>query len=205
MTPDEPVIFTSAAGFRRWLEAHHASARELWVGYYRKGVGRPSITYPEAVDEALCFGWIDGIGRRIDEEVHANRFTPRRPRSNWSAKNVTRVGELRRAGRMHAAGIAAFEARREAQTGIYSYENRPADLPDAYLRPLVANAQAHDWWRTQSASYRRAATWWLLTAKREATRAARLAQLIADCEAGRRIKPLSRAEHAPAGTPVRHG
>lgn len=111
--PSAVTIFRTAAEFRRWLEENHDRARELWVGYYKKGVPRTSISYPESVDEALCFGWIDGIGRRIDDEVHANRFTPRRPRSNWSATNVARFEELRRMGRVHPAGLRAFEAGRQ--------------------------------------------------------------------------------------------
>lgn len=108
--PSQIEIFASAAEFRDWLQAHHESAAEVWIGYYKKGVPKASVTYPESVDEALSFGWIDGITRRIDDEVYATRFTPRRKRSNWSAANVTRVGELTAAGRMHPAGIAAFEA-----------------------------------------------------------------------------------------------
>jgi uncharacterized protein YdeI (YjbR/CyaY-like superfamily) len=109
-TPKQVEIFESAAGFRDWLQANHDTAAEVWIGYYKKGVPRASVTYPASVDEALAFGWIDGITRRIDDEVYATRFTPRRKRSNWSAANVTRVGELTAAGRMHPAGIAAFEA-----------------------------------------------------------------------------------------------
>jgi uncharacterized protein YdeI (YjbR/CyaY-like superfamily) len=184
-------IFPAAADFRRWLEAHHGTEREVWVGYYRKGVEKPSITYREAVDEALCFGWIDGIGYRVDDESHTNRFTPRTRRSNWSAVNVRRVGELMAEGRMHPAGIAAFEARSPERTGVYSYENRPADLPDEYAARFRADDPAWTWWQAQTPSYRKAATWWVVSAKQEATRLRRLDQLIADSAAGRPLKMLS--------------
>ena len=186
----QATVFATPADFRAWLEANHDTASELWVGYYRKGVPKVSMTYPEAVEEALCFGWIDGVGRRIDDEVHANRFTPRTRRSTWSAVNVARMGELIAAGRAHPAGIRAFEARTEDNTGIYSYENRPADLPAAYLARLRASEDAWSWWQAQSPGYRRGATWWVVSAKQEATRDRRLAQLIEDSAAGRMIKPM---------------
>ena len=189
-TRDEVAVFPDAAAFRAWLEAHHADTSQLWVGYYRKGVPKTSIRYPEAVEEALCFGWIDGIGYRVDDEVRTNRFTPRGKRSTWSTANVRRVGELREAGRMHPAGIAAFEARREDRTGIYSYENRPADLPPGFRERLEANADALRWWRAQTPGYRRMATWWVVSARREATREKRLATLIADSAEGRMVKPF---------------
>ncbi len=194
-------IFPAAADFRRWLEAHHDSEREVWVGYYRKGVDKPSITYREAVDEALCFGWIDGIGYRVDDESHTNRFTPRTRRSNWSAVNVRRVGELLAEGRMHPAGIAAFEARSPERTGVYSYENRPADLPDEYSARFQADDGAWAWWKAQTASYRKAATWWVVSAKQEATRVRRLDQLIADSAAGRPLKMLSYERRRISGDP----
>jgi uncharacterized protein YdeI (YjbR/CyaY-like superfamily) len=184
-------VFADAGEFRAWLEEHHATATELWVGYYKKGVSKTSMTYREAVDEALCFGWIDGIGRRIDDEVHANRFSPRTKRSTWSAVNVARMQELIEAGRAHPAGIRAFEARTPNRTGIYSYENRPADLPEEDRAQLEANEPANAWWEAQTPGYRRAVTWWVISAKQEATRQRRLATLIADCEAGRPIKPMT--------------
>jgi uncharacterized protein YdeI (YjbR/CyaY-like superfamily) len=192
-------VFAHADEFRAWLERHHDSAGELWVGYYKKGVPKTSITYKEAVDEALCFGWIDGIGRRIDDEVHANRFTPRTKRSMWSAVNVARMQELIASGRAHPAGIRAFEARTPERTGIYSYENRPADLPEAYRARLEANERAQAWWEAQTPGYRRAATWWVISAKQEATRQRRLEALIADSEAGRPIKPMTYGNPKDAG------
>jgi uncharacterized protein YdeI (YjbR/CyaY-like superfamily) len=192
-------VFANADEFRAWLEDHHDSAAELWVGYYKKGVPKPSMTYREAVDEALCFGWIDGIGRRIDDEVHANRFTPRTKRSTWSAVNVARMQELIASGHAHPAGIRAFEARTPNRTGIYSYENRPADLPESYRAQLGANERARSWWEAQTPGYRRAVTWWVVSAKQEATRQRRLETLIADCEAGRPIKPLTYGTTKDAG------
>jgi uncharacterized protein YdeI (YjbR/CyaY-like superfamily) len=189
---DAPIptatVFDTPADFRAWLETNHGTATELWVGYYRKSVPKTSMTYREAVDEALCFGWIDGVGRRIDDEVHANRFTPRTKRSTWSTVNVARMGELIAAGRAHPAGIRAFEARTVDNTGIYAYENRPADLPPAYLARLQANEAAWRWWQAQRPGYRRVATWWVVSAKQEATRERRLGQLIEDCAAGLMIK-----------------
>lgn len=190
-TRDEVSVFPDAAAFRAWLERHHADTTELWVGYYKKGVPKTGITYAAALDEALCFGWIDGIGYRVDDEVRANRFTPRTKRSTWSTANVRRVEQLRAAGRMHPAGIATFEARSPQRTGLYSYENRPADLPDGYRRRLESNAVAVRWWQAQTPGYRRTATWWVVSARQEATRERRLATLIADCAAGRIIKPLA--------------
>lgn len=182
-------VFTNAGEFRQWLEEHHDDEAELWVGYYKKGVDKSSMSYTEAVEEALCFGWIDGIGRRIDDEVHANRFTPRKKRSTWSAVNVARMGELIASGRGHPAGIRAFNQRTDDNTGIYSYENRPADLPTEYLERLTANAAAWAWWQAQTPSYRRAATWWVVSAEQEATRERRLSALVEDSAAGRMIKP----------------
>ncbi len=183
-------IFPSAGEFRAWLEQHHASDSEAWVGYYKKHVAKRSITYPESVDEALCFGWIDGTTYRISDEVHATRFTPRTRRSTWSGANVRRVGELNAAGRMHSSGLAAFQARTPERTGVYSYENRPADLPSAYLAQLKSNGAAWSFWQTRSPAYRRAATWWVVSAKQEATRERHLATLVEDSAAGRVIKPL---------------
>jgi len=188
MEPHDVRVFPTAADFRAWLEAHHDRATELWVGYYRKSVPKTSMTYREAVDEALCFGWIDGLTKRIDDEVHANRFTPRTRRSTWSAVNVARMGELIAAGRAHPSGIHAFEARTADNTGIYAHENPPADLPPHYLAQLRADEAAWRWWQAQTPGYRRSATWWVVSAKQEVTRDRRLASLIEDCAAGRMIK-----------------
>lgn len=199
--PSAVMVFATQAELRAWLTAHHATEKEAWVGYYKKGVAKQSIAYLQAVDEALCFGWIDGIGYRIGDEVYANRFTPRRRRSTWSLANVQRVGELLAAGRMAPAGVAAFESRVVDMTGIYSYEHRPADLPAEQLARLQANDAAWRYWRAQTPGYRRSATWWVISAKQEVTRERRLATLIEDSAAGRWVKPMMygtrQAEDAP--------
>jgi uncharacterized protein YdeI (YjbR/CyaY-like superfamily) len=190
-------FFASPSEFRSWLEKHHDQAAELWVGFYKKSSGRPSITWPEAVDEALCFGWIDGIRRTIDEERYANRFTPRRARSNWSAVNIKRVEELTTAGRMRPSGVAAFERRGQERPGIYSYEQRhTARLAAAQERRFRANKRAWEFFTTQSASYRTMAIWWVVSAKKDETRAKRLATLVEDSANGRRIKQLTRPPKA---------
>jgi len=195
---DEVIVFHDAAQFRAWLEANHETAAEAWVGYYRREIGKRSITYAEAVDEALCFGWIDGISYRIDDEVTANRVTPRRRGSYWSAVNIGKVERLLAEGRMAPAGIAEFEKRDASAEARYSYENRPADLPAGMLARLRADDAARRYWDGQTSSYRRTAAFWVTSAKQEATRERRLAQLIADSAAGRPIKLLSYRREQPA-------
>lgn len=190
-TRDEVLLFDTAAGFRRWLREHHATTQAVFIGYYRKGVDRVAMTYAEAVDEALCYGWIDGITYRVDDEITATRFTPRRQGSYWSAVNIAKVERLVSLGRMTPAGMEAFAQRDESADARYSYENRPDDLPPAWLARLRGNRAAAAYWDGQAPSYRRAATFWVLSAKREATRERRLEQLIADSAAGRPIRLLS--------------
>jgi uncharacterized protein YdeI (YjbR/CyaY-like superfamily) len=191
---DKPVpaatVFPSAAAFRRWLEANHDVAGELWVGYYKKGVPKTGMTYLEAVEEALCFGWIDGVGRRVDDEVTANRFTPRRKTSSWSAINIAKVAALTAAGRMHPAGLRAFEERDRRKDAIYSYESAPQELPASWQARLEADAAAWAHWRAETPSYRRTATHWVMSAKRPETRERRFATLLVDSAAGRRVKPF---------------
>lgn len=188
----EPKFFATPAAFRAWLEAHHADAPELLVGYYKKGTGRPSLTWPESVDEALCFGWIDGIRRRIDDERYSIRFTPRRPRSSWSAVNLRRVGELIQAGRMTPAGLAAFEARDAARSAGYSYEQRhQARLEPEQEARLRADPKAWAWFQSRPPSWQRAAVYWITSAKRPETRERRLAQLIEHAAEGRMPKALT--------------
>jgi uncharacterized protein YdeI (YjbR/CyaY-like superfamily) len=191
---DKPVpvatVFPSAAAFRVWLEANHDTASGLWVGYYKKGVPKTGMTYLEAVDEALCFGWIDGLGRRIDDEVTANRFTPRRKTSNWSAINIAKVAALTAAGRMHPAGLRAFEERDRRRDATYSYESVPRELPESWLARLQADAEAWAYWQAETPSYRRTVTYWIMSAKRPETRERRFATLIGDSAAGRRVKPF---------------
>ena len=188
----EPTFFATAADFRAWLERHHDSVSELLLGFHRKGSGRPSITWPEAVDQALCFGWIDGVRRRIDDERYSIRFTPRTPRSTWSVVNVKRVGELTELGLMHPAGVAAFERRSDDRTAIYAYEQRKAaKLDREQERRFKANEKAWDWFQAQPAGYRRTATYWVISAKKPETRERRLEQLIEDSAAGRTIRSLT--------------
>jgi uncharacterized protein YdeI (YjbR/CyaY-like superfamily) len=188
----DPRFFATPADLRAWFEAHHADAGELLVGFYKKGRGRASITWPESVDEALCFGWIDGIRRRIDDECYSIRFTPRRPRSIWSAVNIKRAGELIEQGRMTPAGLAAFEARDDDRSAIYSYEQRHhAALEPEQERRFRANAAAWEWFQSRPPSWRRTAIYWVTSAKRAETRERRLATLIEDAAAGRMPKALT--------------
>ena len=189
----EPVFFTSAGDWRAWLERHHDQATELWVGYHRRTTGRPSLTWPESVDEALCFGWIDGVRKRVDDGRYKIRFTPRKARSHWSAVNVARVGQLSEQGRMRPAGLRAFAQRREEATAQASYERaEPAELSDDEERLLRADPAAAAFFDAQPPWYRRAATHWVVSAKRDETRRRRLARLIADSAAGRTVPPLTR-------------
>ena len=184
--PDRVVHFDTPEAFRAWLEEHHEVRDELWVGYWKKATGRPSMTWPESVDEALCFGWIDGIRRRIDDDAYTIRFTPRRPGSTWSLRNVERYRAMDEGGRVHPAGRAAFEARREERTGTYAYERaEPAPLPDDFEERLRAVPGAWTAWRAFPSSHRRRVRHWIASAKRADTRERRLEKLIADLEAGR--------------------
>ena len=189
----KPRFFPIPADFRAWLEANHGSAKELLVGYYKKDSGRPSITWPESVDEALCYGWIDGVRRSRGDAAYTIRFTPRRSTSIWSAVNVAKVKELTRQGRMRAAGARAFAARTAERTGIYSFERKEAaKLSREETKRLRANREAAAFFEAQPPGYRATALHWVVSAKRPETRARRLAQLIADSAAGRRIGPLAR-------------
>ncbi len=182
------AFFPRPAGFRAWLEQHHETEQEILVGYYKKGSGRESIAWPEWVDEALCFGWIDGIRRSIDAESYSIRFTPRRPKSIWSAVNIGRMEALIALGRVHPAGLKAFEARQENRSGIYAYEQRDVDLPEPFRSMLEENRAAAEFFRAQPPSYRKVAHWWVVSAKTEATRLKRLATLIDDSANGRRLR-----------------
>ena len=164
----------------------------MQVGYYKKATGRQGMTWSQAVDEALCFGWIDGILRRIDDERHQQRFTPRRPRSTWSAVNIAKVSKLRAEGRMTPAGERAFAGRTDDNSAIYAFEQRDAKLPPAFLKRLKADKAAWAFWESRPPGYRRVATWWVISAKREETRERRMATLIEDCAAGRLIKSQRR-------------
>jgi uncharacterized protein YdeI (YjbR/CyaY-like superfamily) len=189
-----PRFFAAAADFRRWLAAHHSDTKELWVGFRKRATGKPSITWPESVDEALCFGWIDGVRKSVDDESYMIRFTPRREGSNWSAVNVRRMEQLTRRGRVRAAGRAAFAARAAEKTGIYSYENRHlAELDPAHERIFRADAAAWKYFQAQPPWYRKITTWRIVSAKKEETRRKRLAELIAASAAERWLPGLQRA------------
>ena len=186
-TPSDVRFFRTPATFGGWLAANHAKRDEVWVGFHRKATGRPVPSWAELVDEALCWGWIDGIRKRLDDERYTNRFTPRRKGSIWSAVNIARAQALIAEGRMRSPGLAAFEVRRENRSGVYSYEQRSAELPAPYAETLRRNRAACIYFESQPPSYRKAAIWWIVSAKREETRLRRLGTLVADSAAGRRI------------------
>jgi uncharacterized protein YdeI (YjbR/CyaY-like superfamily) len=199
MPQAKPTFFATAAAFRQWLEKHHETESELLVGFYKRGSARPSMTWPESVDEALCFGWIDGVRRSLGEDAYTIRFTPRRPASIWSAVNVAKVAELVRAGKMRPSGERAFAARKAEKTGVYSFErNAEAVLPAAQAEQLRKNRKAAAFFDAQPPWYRRSAIHWVISAKREETRQRRLAQLIADSAAGKTLAPFTRPSGAGA-------
>jgi uncharacterized protein YdeI (YjbR/CyaY-like superfamily) len=188
-TPD-PVFFSSPAELRGWLEANHETATELWVGMYKKGTGKPSVAWPQLVDECLCFGWIDGIRKGLDEESFVQRITPRKARSNWSRVNLKRVEELIAEGRMRPAGLRAYEGR--VKTDGYSYEQRDNPVLDKEsLRLFQADAEAWAYFQSRPPGYRRLALFWIVSAKREETRRKRLATLIEDSRNHRTLAGLT--------------
>lgn len=170
-------FFEGPADFRDWLEANHGKAEELWVGFHKKATGKPSLTWPQSVREALAFGWIDGVRKSVDAESYTIRFSPRRPASIWSAINIRMAQELIAEKRMRPAGLKAFEARKENRSGIYSYENRPATLPPEYAKRLRKNPEAWKAFQGLTPSQRRMLTWWVVSAKKEETRLTRLDQM----------------------------
>jgi uncharacterized protein YdeI (YjbR/CyaY-like superfamily) len=182
-----PTFFKTAAAFRAWLKKHHASKTELIVGYYRKESGKPTITWQESVDEALCFGWIDGIRRKHSQIAYSNRFTPRRPTSNWSAINIARVAELKKLGRMQPAGLAAFEKRKEHKSRIYTYEQKDeVKFPKEIEKLFKANQKAWAFFQTLPPYYRKLETRWVSSAKAEETRLRRLGKVMEACANQRR-------------------
>jgi uncharacterized protein YdeI (YjbR/CyaY-like superfamily) len=183
----KPRFFATPIAWRAWLEKHHSKEEELLVGFYKKDSGKPSITWPESVDGALCYGWIDGIRRRIDDVSYSIRFTPRRPRSVWSAINIKRVEELTREGLMRPAGMKAFEARQEDRSRIYAFEQGTIAFDNTQEKQFRANPAAWKFFQAQPPSYRRVITWWVVSAKREQTRATRLATLIDKSAQNRRL------------------
>jgi uncharacterized protein YdeI (YjbR/CyaY-like superfamily) len=193
----KPTFFATPADLRKWFNEHHESESELLVGFYKKDSGKPSITWPESVDEALCVSWIDGIRKGLDDESYTIRFTPRKSGSIWSAVNIARVEALSKEGRMQPSGLKAFEQRRENKSGIYSYEQRDQiELSETETAAFKANPKAWDFFESQPGSYRKAALWWIVSAKKEETRAKRVATLIDDSANGRTIKQFTRISKA---------
>ena len=196
----EPIFFESADQFRAWLAAHHAAETEVLVGFHKKAAGRPMMTPPmtspmtwsESVDQALCFGWIDGRRNGLGPDAYTIRFTPRKPTSNWSKINVAKVEDLTRRGLMHESGLAAYARRDPAKTGVYSFENEDRGLGAEFEAEFRRDSAAWAWYERQPPSYRRTAAHWVRSAKRDSTQRSRLATLIADSGAGRWVKPLRR-------------
>jgi len=179
--------FKSASAFRRWLEVNHAAVGELWVGFFKKDSGKGGLAYAQAVDEALCFGWIDGLKKCVDDLSYTHRFTPRQPKSNWSRINIQHVERLKKAGRMTPIGIKACAARVPERSGIYSFENAPRKLAAADEKQFKADKIAWEFSQRQLPGYQRTAIWWVVSAKKPETRARRLGQLIAASRNGHRL------------------
>jgi uncharacterized protein YdeI (YjbR/CyaY-like superfamily) len=182
-----PVFFPTPAAFRRWLEKHHGTEHELWVGFYKKSSGKPSITWPELVDQLLCFGWIDGVRKSLGEESYVIRVTPRKPRSNWSAVNVKRAKELARLGQMHEGGLRVFTDRDVKKTNQYSFERANVKFDRALEKKFRANTKAWEFFQKQPPGYRKILTWWIVSGKQEATRQKRLDVVIQTSNAGKRV------------------
>jgi uncharacterized protein YdeI (YjbR/CyaY-like superfamily) len=191
--PTKLTFFASPPEWRAWLEQHHDQFQELWVGFYKRDSGKPSITWPEAVDGALCFGWIDGVRKSVDESSYMIRFTPRKSRSTWSAINIKRMAALKKLGLVHSAGLQAFLRRTENRSAIYAYEQRKgAKLTAEYERLFRANKNAWKFFQAQPPWYRRTSSWWVISAKKEETRMKRLARLMDDSAHNRPIPTLTR-------------
>jgi len=185
---EKPKFFATPAAFRAWLAKHHDRSDAQWVGFYRRGSGKPSITWPESVDEALSFGWIDGVRKSIDDEAYMIRFTPRKPSSIWSAVNTKRMRELIAENRVHPAGLAAFEKRDERKTQIYAYERGNCELPPELEKTFRANRKAWEFHQAQPPGYRRQMCWYVMSAKRDETRRKRLETLIQLAATGKRLR-----------------
>lgn len=185
-------FFATPTDWQQWLEENHTKVAELWVGYYKKNSGLPSMTWPESVAEALCFGWIDGLRKTIDDNSYKIRFTPRKASSIWSAVNIKTAKELIASGRMQPAGLRAFEARKQEKSAVYAYEQEGRQLSEQVETALRANPEAWAFFATQAPWYQRTANHWVMSAKREETRHKRLATLVEDSAQGRTIGPLTR-------------
>ena len=186
----KPIRFKDPAALREWFEKNHARVGELWIRFYRLDSGKASVTYPEALDEALCVGWIDGVRKRVDEESYIMRFTSRKRGSYWSTVNIRNVERLLAAGRMRPAGLKAFEGRDASAERRYSFEQRPHDLPADAVSELKKDVRAWGHWREQPPGYRRAVAWWIVSSKKPGTRAKRIALLLEHSRAGERVPPL---------------
>lgn len=187
------IFFKTQSDFRRWLEMNHDQLQELWVGFHKKDSGKPSITYLQAVDEALCFGWIDGVRKSLNQTSYTARFTPRKPTSIWSLINIGRVEELTKLKRMKPPGLAAFEKRDRVKSQRYSYEREKAKLDAGFEKRFRDNQKAWEFFQAQAPWYRHTATWWVVSAKREETRLKRLAMLTEDSAKGQRLAMLTPA------------
>jgi uncharacterized protein YdeI (YjbR/CyaY-like superfamily) len=194
----DPVFFSSPREFARWLAKHRDSETELWVGFHKVHTEKPSLTWAQSVDEALCHGWIDGIRKSLGDDAYMIRFTPRKATSTWSAVNLKRVPELIAEGRMTPAGLAAYERRSAARSGLYSYENRPAELPPEHERTFRKNRTAWTFFEAQPPGYRRTCIWYVVSAKRPETQAKRLAQLVDVSARGERLPMLTSPAHKRA-------
>lgn len=192
MEPGKITYFKTPAALRKWFGKNHGKKPELWIGYYKKGSGKKSVTYKEALDEALCFGWIDGIAKGIDENKYCQRWTPRRANSIWSAVNIKKVTALIESGKMTPAGLKRFNERDVKRTNLYSFEQKSHELPAPLEKKFKANKKAWANFQAMVPSYKKPALWWVISAKQEATQLRRLETLIADSEAGRPIKQLAR-------------
>lgn len=192
--PKNIKFFKTTEALRKWLEKNHNKKDELWMGYYKKSSGKSGVTYKPALDVMLCFGWIDGISKSIDEEKYCQRYTPRRAKSIWSAVNIKKIEELSKAGLMHEAGLAAFNNRDPKKAGLYSFEQGEIKFPSALLKMLKTNKKAWENFCKMPPGYRKTSTWWVISAKQEETRQRRMKTLIADSEAGRRIALLTPAK-----------
>lgn len=192
-SPANPSFFPTPADFRAWLDEHHDAETVLWVGYYRKASGKPSVTWEETVDQALCFGWIDGVRRSLDDEAYVVRFTPRKPSSIWSARNIERMEAMEAAGAMTDAGRAAYEKHdTSAHRDGYRISELPTEPPDWIVEGFEDHPEAWRFFKEQPPGVRKQSIWWVVSAKRESTRRRRLATLIEDSANGLRIRQLRR-------------
>lgn len=182
----QPVFFAKQSDFRKWLMKNHKKATEIIVGFYKVGTGIPSITWPQSVDEAICFGWIDGIRRSIDKDSYCIRFTPRRPSSIWSAVNIKKAEELINKGQMRPEGLFLFQNRKEDKIREYSYENKPEKLSDFLETKFTENRKAWLFFKSQAPSWQKTMIYWVMSAKQEATRISRLDKLMMACEQQKR-------------------